>query len=358
MVGKASDIELPVIQSQEAKKKRILELKAQLGNRLVILGHHYQRDDIIEISDFRGDSYGLARQAIGLRETEYIVFCGVRFMAESAEILARPGQAVFHPNPHAGCPLADMADVFQVERVWRELENVLGGKKILPVTYVNSGADLKAFCGLHDGIVCTSGNADSVFDWAFERAPVLFFFPDQHLGRNTAKKKGVDRERILLWDPEISLGGNREEEIRAARVILWKGHCHVHTWFRPEHVRAAKERDPQAKIVVHPECEEEVVDLADAAGSTAFIVRYVEEAPPGEAIYVGTEGNLVARLARKWPQKRILPLTRSLCPNMYKINLTNVLETLERLPQKNRVFVPEEIKVHARVALKRMLAVT
>jgi quinolinate synthase len=338
--------------------ERIKSRKEELSKRLVILGHHYQRREIVELADFRGDSLGLSRDASQQKEAEFIVFCGVHFMAESAEILSQPHQIVQLPELSAGCPMADMADVFQVESAWREIDDVCGSQNITPITYVNSSAELKAFCGRNDGVVCTSSNAASVFDWGFKRTDKLFFFPDEHLGRNTANQKGIQKGKVIVWNPEEEMGGNTSKQIKDADVILWKGYCHVHTFFKPEHILAIRERYPQAIIIVHPECVEEVVNMADENGSTGFIVKFVVEAEPGSTIVIGTEINLVNRLAMEHPDKRIFELARSLCPNMYKINLKNLLWTLDNIGEINIVTVPEQIKSEAKVALERMLAIT
>jgi quinolinate synthase len=335
--------------------EKIKAIKAELGKRLVILGHHYQRKEIVELSDFRGDSLGLSHDAARQKEAEFIVFCGVHFMAESAEILSRPEQIIQLPELGAGCPMADMADIFQVESAWRDIDKICGSENFTPITYVNSSAELKAFCGRNDGIVCTSSNASSVFDWAFKKSDKLFFFPDEHLGRNTANKK---KNKVIVWNPEQEMGGNTSKQIKDADVILWKGYCHVHTFFKPEHVLAIREKYPEAIIIVHPECVEEVVDMADADGSTGFIVKFVQEAKPGSTIVIGTEINLISRLAMEHPDKKIFELARSLCPNMYKINLRNLLWTLDNIGKINIVTVPEQIKAEAKVALERMLEIT
>lgn len=338
-------------------RQRILEIKSKLGKRLVILGHHYQRDEIIELSDYQGDSFKLARQASECKEAEFIVFCGVHFMAEAAAILASESQVVLHPDETAGCPLADYASIEDVERAWNEIDAVTSVEAVTPATYVNSHAELKAFCGRNGGIVCTSSNAPKVFDWGFKRTEKMFFFPDQHLGRNTGNQKGIAKNEMVVWDPELERGGNSSEEINRARLILWKGHCHVHTWFCPEHIQNIRKKYPNALVVVHPECPEEVVDLADAAGSTEFIIRYVNEAPDESTIAVGTEINLVNRIAHQAFNKKVIPLARSLCPNMYKINLRNLCWTLENLGKVNRVTVDKDVKIEARIALQRMLDV-
>jgi len=268
------------------------------------------------------------------------------------------------PELSAGCPMADMADIFQVESAWREIDKICGSQNVTPVTYVNSSAELKAFCGRNDGVVCTSSNASSVFDWGFEKTEKLFFFPDEHLGRNTANKKGIQRDKVIVWNPEEEMeghessSGNTRKQVRDADVILWKGYCHVHTFFKPEHVLTIRNKYPEAIIIVHPECVEEVVDMVDEDGSTAFIVKFVQEAKPGSTIVIGTEINLINRLAMENPDKRIFELTRSFCPNMYKINLRNLLWTLDNIGKINVVTVPEQIKAEARVALERMLEIT
>lgn len=279
-------------------------------------------------------------------------------MAECAAILSRPGQRVLHPDPEAGCPMADMADIYQVEAAWAELAEVLDVRTLVPVTYVNSDAELKAFCGRNGGTVCTSSNAGGAFDWGFSRGNRLFFFPDQHLGRNTALGKGIPREEVVLWDRDrFPLGGLSPDEVRRARVILWNGYCHVHTWFRPAMVEEARKRYPECRVVVHPECTEEVVALSDAAGSTGFIVRYVREAPTGSTIVIGTESNLIRRLADEHPGKKVIPLSPSICPNMWKISLKDLARCLENPEEADHVVVPEPVRSEAKVALDRMLAI-
>jgi quinolinate synthase len=337
---------------------RIRTRKAEFGERLVILGHHYQRKEIVRLSDIVGDSFQLSKQASESAEAEYIVFCGVRFMAECAAILGREGQKVLHPDPEAGCPMADMADIYQVESAWEELSNILDTGSVVPVTYVNSDAELKAFCGRNGGTVCTSSNADAAFDWGFERGERLFFFPDQYLGRNTAFSKGIPKDEIVLWDPaNFPNGGLEEEDIERAKVILWNGYCHVHTWFQPSMIEEAREKYPGCTVVVHPECHEDVVAMADAAGSTGFIVKYVREAEPGSTIVVGTEANLVNRLDEDYPDRKVVPLSRSICPNMWKISLRDLAWTLEHLDKADHVVVQEPVKSQAKVALDRMLTI-
>lgn len=279
-------------------------------------------------------------------------------MAECAAILCRPEQKVLHPDPEAGCPMADMADIYQVEAAWSELSRIVDPGSVVPVTYVNSDAELKAFCGRNGGAVCTSSNAAAAFDWGFSRGDRLFFFPDQYLGRNTARKKGISADEVVIWDPDrFPLGGLSDNEVRRARVIVWKGYCHVHTWFQPGMVVEARKQHPGCRVVVHPECTEEVVALADAAGSTGFIVKYVKEAAPGGTVVVGTESNLVSRLAEDYPDRRVVPLSRSICPNMWKISLMDLARCLENPEGADRVVVPEPVRTEARVALDRMLAI-
>ncbi len=344
--------------SPEAEElvQSILARKAALGSKLLILTHHYQRKEIVGLGDYRGDSFGLSQKAAASRKAEHIVFCGVHFMAESAAILAQPHQTVQIPDPKAGCLMADMVALEAVEMAWEELAEVTSIKAIIPLVYMNSEAALKAFCGLRGGLVCTSSNASAALRWGLSRGEKVFFFPDQHLGRNTAYRLGLSPADLVVWDPEAPLGGLRPEDIRRARLILWDGHCHVHTRFRVEHVRAVREAYPEARIVVHPECPAEVVALADACGSTGFIVRYVQEAPPGSTIVIGTEINLVQRLALEYPDRRVLDLSYSLCPNMFKITLEKLRDTLDHLGQRHVVTVPDEVKDYARMALNRMLA--
>jgi quinolinate synthase len=338
--------------------EKILTLKRELGDRLLILTHHYQRKEIVDLGDFGGDSFGLSQKAAEDKEAEFIVFCGVHFMAESAEIISQPHQSVQIPTIEAGCWMADMADMETVENAWGELTSITGKGSVIPIVYMNSDAEMKAFCGRHGGAVCTSSNAPTAFHWGFSQREKIFFFPDQHLGRNTGNQMGISPEEMIVWDPEKVLGGNSPESIKKAKVILWDGYCLVHTRFSVDHIRKMRKEFPEAKIVVHPECTEEVVDLADAVGSTSYIVKYVENAPPNSTIIVGTEVNLINRLDLEKPGKRVLDLHFSLCPNMFKINLKNLLWTLENIGQVNVVTVPEAIKSEARMALDRMLALS
>lgn len=337
--------------------QKISDIKKKYGPQLTILGHHYQRDEIIDFSDIRGDSFALSKKASELAEAKYIVFCGVKFMAEAAGILARPEQIVLHPDFDAGCPLADFADIEPVEKAWETIQALCKNSSITPITYMNSSSEIKAFCGRNSGTVCTSSNAPKAFQWGFGQSDKVFFFPDQHLGENTATKLNIPYYEYLIWDPSQELGGNTEEAIRNAKLILWKGHCHVHTFFTVEHVQKMRQAYPEAKIVVHPECKKEVVDLCDADGSTEYIINYVQNAPFQSIIIVGTEINLVNRLNRENPDKTVIPLARSLCPNMYKINLQNLCWTLDELGEVNIVEVDPEIVKDAKLALNRMLKI-
>lgn len=350
----------PAAGTGAALAARIAEIKAGLGNRLVILGHLYQRDEVLQFTDLSGDSLKLARDATQT-DAKHIVFCGVHFMAETAAILARPGQQVFSPDPSAGCFLADTASLDDVAGAWALLDEALGEavQEITPVTYVNSSAQLKAFCGERGGIVCTSGNAGRVMAWALGQRPRVFFFPDQHLGRNTARAMGIAGDEMLLWDTRQPPA---PEAIRRARVILWPGACNVHQRFRPEHVRAVRALYPGVRVLVHPECRADVVDLADAAGSTAFIVEQVNAAPPGARLAIGTESHLVARLQKEHPDREILSLSAvpAFCRTMGQITLANLAEVLESLAAGrpiNRVTVAGDVAAAARQALERMLAV-
>ncbi len=353
----------PTVQtSQEALFERIWELKRAFGRELIILGHHYQRDEVIQFADFVGDSFKLSQQAAQVEEAKYILFAGVHFMAESAAVLNPPDRAVLLPNPQAGCAMADMARDARVMRAWEELIAVLGDPQtVMPVTYMNSTAALKAFVGRQGGAVCTSSNAETVLRWAWDQRPKVFFFPDQHLGRNVAKRLGVALEEMVVWNPARPLGGLSPEEIQRARLILWKGHCPVHMQFLPEHVARWRQQVPDIRIMVHPECKMEVVDQADLVGSTEFIVRQVRQAPPGTKWAIGTEVNLVRRLQKQHPEQEIHLLTPypAQCVNMARNRPEDVLTVLEALHRGeviHRVTVPEETAYWARVALERMLA--
>lgn len=342
--------------------ERVAALKAQLGPDLVILGHHYQRDEVIQFADFRGDSLQLAQDA---RRTDarYIVFCGVHFMAETAAILAKPHQTVLLPDLEAGCFLADRADLPLVQQAWIELGRIMDvEQEVMPVTYINSAADLKAFCGRHGGIICTSANTGRVLTWALQQRPRVLFLPDQNLGYNVARQLGIADDEIVVWNHRRFLGGQSPERIRRARLILWPGWCYVHTRFRPNHVRAWRERDPEIRILVHPECTPDVVALADEIGSTSYIVRRVKESPPGTKWAIGTEANLVLRLAREHPEQSISYLGDEphYCRTMNRITLeklARVLEGLLRGELVNPITVPPETAEPARLAVERMLQI-
>ena len=335
----------------------VLEIKEDLDEKLVILAHHYQRPEIVEIGDHRGDSFQLSALAAQQEHAEYIVFCGVHFMAESARIVARPEQRVFHPNLNSGCPMADMATGAQMKRAMTELRDALPKEDgLIPLAYMNTNAEVKALCGEGGGLVCTSSNAEKAFNWAFDHGKRILFVPDEHLGRNTGQALGIPDTEMLLYDPEKPLGGHSKESLRQSRVLLWKGYCHVHTWYKPEHIETARENYPGCKIVVHPECEDSVVKLADAVGSTSLIVRYVEEANPGDTIVIGTEVNLTSRLAYENRDKRVIALSRSLCPNMFRISMEKLRDTLLALPNMNEILLPDEVIAGSKLAMNRMLA--
>jgi quinolinate synthase len=347
----------------------IAAAKATLGDRLFILGHHYQRDDVMRWADARGDSLALSRLAQGRPEAEFIVFCGVHFMAEAADILTAEHQQVVLPDLNAGCSMADMADEDSVLEAWEELGRVVDTASIVPITYMNSSAALKAFVGRNGGAVCTSTNARSVLEWALGRGEYaadgprgsqVLFFPDQHLGRNTGYAMGFTEDDMVVWNPRFDLGGCTEADIKAATFLLWKGHCSVHQRFRPEHVEAFRQQYPDGLVVAHPECAAEVCALADAVGSTDVIVRYINDAPPGSTIGVGTEIHLVNRLDNESPDKRVVSLDPLICPcsTMSRIDqphLAHVLEALLDGRVVNRITVDPDTAHWARVALQRML---
>ena len=349
--------------SGEELDRRITAARETLGERLVILGHHYQRDEIIKYADYRGDSFKLAQLAAARPQADYILFCGVHFMAESADVLSGPHQKVILPNPAAGCSMADMANIAEVEECWQMLTEQLGDDAgIIPVTYMNSAANLKAFCGRNGGIVCTSSNAPAVIDWAFKQGKRVLFFPDEHLGRNTALKYGISAEQMSVWNPKDPMASeDAEEEIERAKIILWKGHCSTHMRFSVQQIEKARADYPGIKILVHPECRQEVVAAADLYGSTEYIIEQIERAPAGTQWGVATEINLVHRLAQEHPDQFIFCLDPIVCPcsTMYRIHpayLAWVLEALLDGQVINQVSVDEEIVYWARVALERMLA--
>ena len=345
----------------EELDRRIREARAALGSRLVVLGHHYQRDEVIRYADYTGDSFKLARHAAAQEGIEYVLFCGVHFMAESADILTPPEVAVILPNMAAGCSMADMADPADVFAAWDEMTEALPGERIIPVTYMNSAASLKAFVGRRDGIVCTSSNAPRTFEYAFARGEKVLFFPDQHLGRNTGHDMGIPLDEMVMWDWRRTLGGNAPDELARARVILWKGHCSTHQRFSVAQIERARAEHPGVNVIVHPECSREVVAAADASGSTERIIQAIAAAPAGSVWGVGTEINLVNRLASEHPDKTVFCLDPVVCPcsTMYRIHPAYLAWTLEELVAGrvvNRVAVDAETREWSLVALERMLA--
>ena len=356
--------------SDEELQERIKAAKARLGNKLLILGHFYQRDEIIVHADFVGDSFQLAKNATERPDADHIVFCGVHFMAETADILSTPEQTVTLPNLSAGCSMADMANIDQVEDCWEQLGEICGtnpdadGKQqIVPVTYMNSSAALKAFCGRHGGIVCTSSNAHAVLEWAFARGKRVLFFPDQHLGRNTALAMGMSLDQMPVWNPYKPAGGAEDPSVYAdAKMILWKGFCSGHQRFTVDQIERARKAYPGVKVIVHPECSMDVVNAADGTGSTAYIVKEIANAPAGSAVAVGTEINLVNRLAAQYPDKTVFCLDPVVCPcsTMYRIHpayLAWALENIEQGNIVNRITVDEDTARDAKIALQRMLEV-
>ncbi|MDP6454798.1 MAG: quinolinate synthase NadA [SAR202 cluster bacterium] len=349
--------------SPEELDRRIAAARAKLGDTAVILGHHYQRDEIIRFADFRGDSFNLSQFAASQGQSQYIIFCGVHFMAETADILSGSHQQVILPNLTAGCSMADMAHIDDVMDCWDDLERVLGDHGgIVPITYMNSTAAIKALCGRNNGIVCTSSNAPATFDWAFERGQRVLFLPDQHLGRNTALKMGIGVDEMVVWNPFKELGGNTEEQLINAKMILWQGHCSVHTRFTVDQIGKARETYPDIHVVVHPECTMDVVNAADSHGSTEYIKKAISEAPAGTQWAVGTEVSLVNRIAAENPDKLIFCLDPVVCPcsTMYRIHpayLSWVLDGLNEGVVVNQIAVPDDIAEQAKIALDRMLAV-
>ncbi|MET1016451.1 MAG: quinolinate synthase NadA [Leifsonia flava] len=375
-VGSPRQGELPAAYrtaSADELDARIRAAKETLGERVVILGHFYQRDEVIAYADFVGDSFQLANAAKAKPDAEAIIFCGVHFMAETADLLSRPEQAVILPNLAAGCSMADMADIDSVQECWEQLEALYGTEPdadgrvpVIPVTYMNSSAALKGFCGEHGGIVCTSSNAETVLAWAFERGQRVLFFPDQHLGRNTAKAMGVPLEQMPMWNPRKALGGSSAADLLDARVILWHGFCSVHRRFTVDQIAQARVEHPGVRVIVHPECPMAVVDAADEYGSTDYITKAIAAAPAGSTFAIGTEINLVQRLAAEYPQHTIFCLDPVICPcsTMYRIHpgyLAWVLEALVGSAERpaevlNRITVSDDVAAPARVALERMLA--
>jgi len=352
-----------LVMSDEEMHERIELARKELGKRVVILGHHYQRDDVIRHADLTGDSYQLSVMA-SQTDAEFIVFCGVHFMAESADILGKPQQRVILPDLGAGCSMADMATIDQVEDAWEQLREIgILQNKVAPITYMNSSAAIKAFCGRNEGVVCTSSNAIPLFDIYLKEYDKMFFFPDQHLGRNTGAKFGIPLDKMVLWNPHEELGGNTEEALHNAKLILWRGHCSVHGRFKPWHVDKVRKEIPGVTVLVHPECMREVVEMSDLDGSTSFIIKTVENSPAGSKFAIGTEVNLVNRLQQRFPDKEIHLLAPDLCmcATMYRIAPQNLAWSLENLLDGNvvnEIVVDEETKHFAAIALERMISMT
>jgi quinolinate synthase len=343
---------------------RIAAARAKLGSTTILLGHHYQRDEVIRFADYTGDSYKLSKVAAET-DAKYIVFCGVHFMAESADVLGRDGQQVILPDLNAGCSMADMAEISQVEACWEAIEKLGLADDTIPLTYMNSAAAIKAFCGERGGLVCTSSNARAAFEWAFKRGKRILFLPDQHLGRNTGSAMGIPLDEMVVWDPWGLQGGQTAQDLAMSRILLWKGHCSVHQRFLPSHVDDVRAKYPGIKVIVHPECRWEVCQKADELGSTERLISIVEKAPTGTMFAVGTEIHLVNRMARRFESegKRIITLddTGCLCTTMYRISPQHLAWVLENLVEGrvvNRIQVRKSVKQWARVALDRMLEVS
>ena len=357
---KLSDAELRI---------RIAEARQTLGKKLLILGHHYQQDDIIKFSDFTGDSFELSRKAADQKDIQYVVFCGVHFMAESADILTHDNVHVILPDLGAGCSMADMANLDQTLECWAQLQEVCPDQVLVPITYMNSSAAIKAFVGEHDGAVCTSSNCRSVLEWALnhpdypkDKKHKILFFPDQHLGRNTAYAMGYPLDKMIVWDPKQDLGGNTAEQVEQADFVLWKGHCSVHQLFRPEHVDAVRRNHPNMKVIVHPECRWEVVQKADLSGSTSFIAKTIAAAPPGSEWAIGTEVHMINRLKNAHPEQKITVLSecQCLCTTMFRIDMPHLCYILENLVAGkviNEIKVDSHTRKWATVALERMLRI-
>ncbi len=348
-----SDVEL---------EERIRSVKERLAESLLILGHHYQQDEVIRFADLRGDSFKLSQLAAQSKTCRSIVFCGVHFMAETADILSDQEVEVYLPDMAAGCSMADMADIAAVEAAWEDLSEVIDTDDMMPVTYVNSSAEIKAFCGRRGGIVCTSSNARAVLEWSLDRRRRAFFFPDQHLGRNTGRQMGIPIERMAVWDWRLPRGGNSPEAISSSRILLWKGHCSVHQMFKPEHIEQFRRQFPDGRVLVHPECMMSVVEAADKVGSTEFIIKTIADADPGSTWGVGTELHLVNRLAQEFSDRRVLFLSPMvcMCATMFRIDLPHLswcLDNLARGTPVNRIRVPEDTAHWARLALRRMLEI-
>jgi len=347
----------------EALRGWIADAKATLGPSLLILGHHYQRDEVIEWADARGDSFRLARFAADNEAATDIVFCGVHFMAESADVLTGDHQRVILPDLNAGCSMADMADLDEVEEAWAEIGAVTDVERIVPITYMNSSAALKAFVGEHGGAVCTSSNARAVLDWALRKGDKVLFFPDQHLGRNTGYQMGYDESAMRVWNPRVDLGGLEDRDLKDATFLLWRGWCSVHQRFTPEQVATFRAEHPAGEVIVHPECSHDVVEVADKVGSTEKILQWVDAAPPGSTLGIGTEIHMVQRLAHEHPDRTVVSLDPLVCPcsTMFRIDAPHLAWVLEHLTEGevvNQIKVDPETAEWARVALQRMLDIT
>lgn len=342
--------------------EKISKLKDKLSDKIIILGHHYERDDLIQFADIRGDSFKLSQEAAKNKDKEFIIFCGVNFMAESADIISSDFQKVIIPDVEAGCPLADFALLPNVEKVWNEINSIVK-QKIIPITYINSLANLKSFVGKNGGSVCTSSNASKIFDWAMERGEKIFFFPDKYLGGNTALAKKIDKKNIILWKRNKKLGGNSKEEILNAKIILWDGYCSVHKRFKLEDVQRLRKKYPKIKIISHPECNFEVIKNSDESGSTGHIIQAIDNSPDGSIWGVGTEQHLVNRLQEMYPKKKILSLSKNgnQCVTMSKNTpekLLNILENLNNGKIINQVIVNDEVKKYAKISLERMINIS
>ena len=365
MVANALELQPYAQLDDENCRQRIIAAKQALGERVVILGHHYQRDEVFEHADFSGDSLKLSREASNSK-AEFIVFCGVHFMAEVADILSRPDQVSILPDLSAGCSMADMADLTKVQRAWKELSQVINADEtITPVTYINSDANLKAFCGDHNGVVCTSTNAQRILDWSFSQREKVLFFPDQHLGRNTGAKMGIPLEQMVVWDFDKPMGGLTEQEIHDAKMILWKGFCSVHQMFRPVQIENFRKAHPDGLVISHPESSYEVCQASDYVGSTEYIINTVKDSAPGTHWLVGTELNLVNRLHQQMKSEnktvQFMSPTVCMCSTMFRIDPQHLAWVLENLVENNvvnQITVPEQVAKSARVALQRMLEIS
>ena len=358
--GVGCDFDSYLLVPDNTLDERITAAKAKLGSDVVILGHHYQRDEVVRFADFRGDSLKLSQQAADA-SAKFVVFCGVHFMAESADILRRDRQIVVLPDLNAGCSMADMADIGQVEECWRELGGVLDTGKIIPVTYMNSTAAIKSFTGEHGGSACTSSNAEAVMKWAFARGEKVLFLPDEHLGRNTGHHMGIPLHEMIVWDPFQELGGNSREALQKAKIILWKGYCSVHQRFLPEHIVRVRKEHSGIRVIVHPECRFEVAQGADEIGSTEGIIRKIAASPAGTRWAVGTELHLVNRLSKELKDQRVMSLDSSMCvcTTMFRITPAHLLWALENLAAGkvvNQISVDERTRHFAKIALERMLS--